>query len=115
AMARRPRIQQNPYEGNPPRPWISLQIITSDGDVIPAQLLADTGNPYAIIVSHKVLELARVEEGPAFKTNFGLLDGGWIRIVIPELKVDQELMAFANEPAVELARASWPHLDGLAG
>jgi len=70
-MVRRRHIQQNRYEGDPPRPWINLQILTPDGDIIPVQLLADTGSPYAIIVSHKILELARQEQGPAFATNFG--------------------------------------------
>jgi hypothetical protein len=114
-MGRRRNTQRNPYKGEPPRPWIRLHILDPDGDPIPVELLADTGSPYAVIVSPKVMALARQEEGPEFATNFGALEGGWIRIVIPELKFDEELMGFASESVAAATEASCSDFQGLAG
>lgn len=41
--------QWNPYKGSPLRPWLRLRLCASDGSMEELELLADTGNPCAII------------------------------------------------------------------
>jgi len=41
--------QRNPYKGQPPRPWVRLRFRAKDGSMVEVELLADTGNPCAVI------------------------------------------------------------------
>jgi hypothetical protein len=42
--------QRNPYKGSPPRPWVRLRLEAADGSLQEIELLADTGNPFALII-----------------------------------------------------------------
>jgi hypothetical protein len=53
--------------------------------------------------------------GVAVHTNFGLLRSGWLRVVIPELGFDRQLLGFASDQVVAAARSSSPAFEGLAG
>jgi hypothetical protein len=43
--------QRNPYKGSPLRPWVRVQLAAPDGTVRDLDLLADTGNPFELVVS----------------------------------------------------------------
>jgi len=42
--------QRNPYKGFPGRPWVRLRLLATDGATQELELVADTGNPYAVII-----------------------------------------------------------------
>ena len=50
---------------------------------------------------------------PHVNSNFGLLDGGWIRLIMPELGLDQELVGYASDTVMKAAQASNVDFAGL--
>ena len=110
-----PFEQRNPYKGSPSRPWVRLRLIAHDGSTHEVELLADTGNPCAIIISQALMARLRQRAAPDRQSNFGLLQGGWLRLTMPELGVDQDIEGFASDAVVTAAKASSPDFEGLAG
>ena len=108
-------LQKNRYKGKPSRPWIRLLLKAQDNTAEELQLLADTGNPCAIVISTTRMAQFKRANGPKMSTNFGLLTGGWLQIVIPELKIDKRVLGYANDAVVAAAKASSPDFEGLAG
>lgn len=47
--------QRNAYKGSPLRPWVRLTIISADGASKEVDLLADTGNPCAVIIGTETM------------------------------------------------------------
>src|SRR5882724_2433921 len=114
-MTLMPSEQRNAYKGSPPRPWIRLRFVAPDGTVDEIELLADTGNPCAIIISPARLARLKRRAAPDVISNFGLLEGGWLFVRMPELGLDRELTGFANDVVVAAAKASSADFEGLAG
>jgi hypothetical protein len=79
------------------------------------RLLADTGNPFELIVSSAVLDTFAFKEAPNADTNFGTLVGGWVWVVIPQLKFAEKCPGFANDAVYQAAKSSSRKFDGLAG
>jgi hypothetical protein len=79
------------------------------------QLLADTGNPCAVILGEAAMKDLKRRAAPDLGSNFGALEGGWIRIVMPELRLDQEIIGYASNEVMIAAQASSPEFQGLAG
>jgi hypothetical protein len=52
---------------------------------------------------------------PDLHSNFGLLEGGWLHLAMPELGLDQDLVGYASDAVVTATKASSPDLLGLAG
>jgi hypothetical protein len=52
---------------------------------------------------------------PDMNSNFGLLQGGWLHIHMPELGLDQDLIGYASDAVVAAAKASCPDFEGLVG
>ena len=73
-------MQQNPYKGNPERPWIRIRMIAPDQNECELELVADTGNPFSIIVSPDLMRDYQHRASPQVDTNFGILTGGLLRI-----------------------------------
>ncbi len=48
-------------------------------------------------------------------SNFGWLEGGWLRLAMPELGLDQDLLGYASDDVVTATQASCPDFAGLAG
>ncbi|MCI0358407.1 MAG: hypothetical protein L0211_07990 [Planctomycetaceae bacterium] len=48
-------------------------------------------------------------------TNFGALDGGWLRVQIPELAFDATILAYGSDAVLQAAQASHSDFAGLAG
>lgn len=114
-MSTGPSEQRNPYKGSPPRPWVRLRLTALDGTVHEVEVLADTGNPCALIISQALMARVRLRAAPDMHSNFGLLEGGWLHLTMPELGLDQDLVGFASDPVVSAAKASSPDFEGLAG
>ena len=92
--------QRNAYKGMPPRSWNRLRLRATDGTVEGVELLADTGSPCTLIISPA--RMARFKRAGAadIHSNFGPLAGGWLRLTVPELGLDQFLVGYASDAVV---------------
>jgi hypothetical protein len=107
--------QRNPYKGTPPRPWIRLRLAAPGGFTVELELLADTGNPCAVIINAQNMAGLKTGDAPDMNTNFGLLEGGWLQPAMPELGLVQPVVGYASDAVVAAAKASHPDFEGLAG
>ncbi len=92
-----------------------LLLVAADGTTKELEALADTGNPCALIVGTQVMREFNLGLAPRMSTNFGPLDGGWLRVQIPEIGFDADLLAYGSDGVIQAVQDS--HLDflGLAG
>jgi hypothetical protein len=114
-MIARPFEQRNPYKGSPPRPLVRLRFAAPDGSKHEVELLADTGNPCATIISQALMTRLKQRATPDVQSNFGLLQGGWLRVTMPELGVDHDVEGYACDAVVTATTASSTDFEGLAG
>jgi hypothetical protein len=63
-------------------------------------LLADTGNPCALILSQANMARFKRSDAPNINTNFGPLTGGWLHVHMPDFGVDQPLVCYASDAVV---------------
>jgi hypothetical protein len=110
-----PFEQRNPYKGSPPRPWVRLRLTAPDGTAHEVELLADTGNPCALIISQALMARLRLRAAPDRQSNFGLLQGGWLHLTMPEVGVNQDVEGFASDAVVTATKGSSTDFEGLAG
>lgn len=103
------------YKGTPPRPWIRLDLITPDGETRVVEAVADTGNPLPLIVSSALMFDCCHLGGPGTETNFGRLDGGFLRVRIPETGVDAMIFGYASDQVTDAIQDSSPNFEGLVG
>ena len=114
-MPEAPVEQRNIYKGQPARAWLRLQLVSADGEVRELDFLVDTGNPCAIIVDTETMQSLRLRESTSTESNFGSLDGGWLRIAIPELAFDVRTLGYANDSVVNVVKRSDFRFAGLVG
>ncbi len=114
-MPEPPEEQRNVYRGEPARAWLRLELVAADGRARQLDLLADTGNPCAIIVDTATMQALRWRESIRTDSNFGPLEGGWLRIVIPELAFDVKTLGYGNDSVVNVVKRSDPEFGGLVG
>jgi hypothetical protein len=107
--------QRNPYKGSPLRPWLRLQFIAADQSPHEFECVADTGNPFSVILSRAQMALLKRVDGPDASTNFGQLTGGWIRVFMPELGLTGDILAFASDSVVNATQGSHADFQGLVG
>jgi hypothetical protein len=67
-----------------------------DGTTKEVELLADTGNPCAIIFSRVLMAALKQRATPDLHSNFGLLEGGWLHLTMPELDLDQDVEGYVQ-------------------
>jgi hypothetical protein len=114
-MPEMPPQQRNVYRGEPARAWLRLDLIGADGRSRQLDLLADTGNPCAIIVDMATMRSLRWRASVGTESNFGPLEGGWLRIAVPELGFDVKTLGYANDSVVKTVKRSDPGFGGLVG
>ena len=114
-MSSGPSEQRNPYKGSPPRPCVRLRLIAPDGTAHETELVADTGNPCALIISQSLMARLKQRAAPDLQSNFGLLEGGWVRLAMPGLGLHQDVEGFASDAVVTATERSSPDFQGLAG
>lgn len=107
--------QRDPYLGTPPRAWVRVHLIADSGASQTLPLLADTGDPCAVIIGTAHMSLMNLIPGLGLNTNFGQLAGGWLRVVIPEIGLDQQVLGYASDVVASAAQASNPDFAGLMG
>ncbi len=107
--------QRNKYKGDPPRPWIRLRLTAVDGTSQDVELMADTGNPFALIIGEALMLRVKQGDAPDADTNFGRLTGGWLFVAVPEWSQEQLLLGYASEDVVAAAKGSCPDFEGLVG
>jgi hypothetical protein len=107
--------QRNAYKGTPPRPWIRISLVAADGETRELDVLADTGNPCALIIGMTLLQQFQVLAAPGVSTNFGDLAGGWLRIHIPDIGLEEEILAYGGDAVAGAVAASHADFEGLAG
>jgi hypothetical protein len=107
--------QRNSYKGLPPRPWVRLRLTEKDGTPHEFELLADTRNPFAIILSQAAMTRLKLRTAPDVNTNFGVLQGGWVHVHMPELGLNTEVIGYASDDVVSSTQTSSPDFQGLAG
>jgi hypothetical protein len=110
-----PTEQLNRYKGSPPRPWVRLRLSIPDGITHEVELLADTGNPCAIVIAQSVMANLQHRAAPNLNSNFGPLVGGWLRLTMPELGLDQDLVGYGSDAIVAASKESSADFEGLAG
>jgi hypothetical protein len=114
-MAEEKREQRNAYKGNPARAVVLIQLISPEDGVEELKFLADTGNPCSLIISVAMFAKLCWRQSAATESNFGTLDGGWLRIVVPELEFDEKVLAYANDAVVSVVQKSDAGFAGLVG
>jgi hypothetical protein len=107
--------QRNAYKGSPPRPWLRVRFESGDGASHEFDLLADTGNPFAVILSEHHWNQLKISDAPDVGTNFGTLQGGWLNLAMPEFGLVQPLICYASDAVVTASKASHPDFEGLVG
>jgi hypothetical protein len=107
--------QRNPYKGSPPRSWIRITLIATDGTELAVELLADTGAPDEVIISEDLMDRFGRRTGLEVPSNFGLLSGGWLRVKVSEVGFDATIPAFASDAVAVATKMSCPTFEGLAG
>jgi hypothetical protein len=79
------------------------------------ELLADTGNPCAVIISRVLMAKLKQRAASDVNSNFGLLEGGWLHLTMPELGLDQDLEGYASDTVATATKTSSPDFEGVAG
>jgi hypothetical protein len=101
--------QRNPYKGTPSRPWVRVRLVAANGAEQEIELIADTGNPYAIIISLALMQQFIRNQALGRNSNFGWLSGGWLQVRVPAIHFDQQVIGYGSDALVAAAQAS--HLD----
>jgi len=107
--------QRNSYKGAPPRPWLRLRLTEKDGTAHEFELLADTGNPFAIVINQAAMAGLKLKTAPDVSTNFGILQGGWVHLHMPDLGLDTDVIGYGSDDVVTSTQTSSPDFQGLAG
>ena len=107
--------QRNAFKGNPPRAWIRVRLLGRDGDAVTVELIADTGSPCSVIIAGDALLRLKLAAATGMSTNFGQLNGGWLRVEVPDLQFDGHVIGYGSDAVVEAAARSHTDFSGVAG
>jgi hypothetical protein len=86
-----------------------------NGTVHEFELLADTGNPFAIVFGQAAMASLKLRTAPDVHTNFGVLQGGWLHVHMPELGLDTDVIGYSSDAVVNATQTSSADFQGLAG
>lgn len=107
--------QRNPYKGRPPRSWLHLELLARDGTTRSVDLVADTGSPQGLILGLDLFDELVVAYTRSLHTNFGDMQGGWVRLYTRHLGLVEFVEAFHSERAAQAAARSHPDFVGVVG
>lgn len=107
--------QRNPYKGDPPRPWIRVQLVGPAGNAVTVELIADIGSPCSVIIAESPLLNLRLAGATGMVTNFGQLKGGWLRVAIPEIQFDAHVIGYGGDAVAHAAARSDLAFSGVGG
>lgn len=107
--------QRHAYKGEPPRAWVDVEFIGANGSVETVELIADTGCPCAVIVSEEQMQRLRHALAAGLSSNFGDLQGAWMRITATDLGLDEHVVGYGSDAVARSASRSHPDFGGLLG
>ena len=107
--------QRNAYKGTPQRPWLRVALVAADGTTRELDVLADTGNPCALVVGTDLMQQFQLVSAPGVSTNFGQLAGCWLRVQISEMSFDEDILAYGSDAVAQAVQDSHSDFEGLAG
>ncbi len=107
--------QRNPYKGSSSKAWVRVRLVGPSLDTHDLDLLADTGSPFSIIISDRIMQMVGTRLAVTVPTNFGPLRGGWLRVTIPDVGFDQQLLCYASDAVVASSKQSSSDFEGLLG
>lgn len=111
-----PKLEQrNPYQGSPPRAWITLRLTAQDGATRDFKLMVDTGSPVSFVIAPDDVPEFTFGFTEHIHSNFGILQGEWFLLAMPELGLDALMVGYASQEAADAVRADHPDFAGLAG
>lgn len=94
---------------------VRVGLMALDRSRIDVTLLADTGNPFAIIIAQSVMRRLNRRTAPSANSNFGLLKARWVRLFMPEFGLDRRVVGYTSDAVVSATQQSSPDFEGLAG
>jgi len=77
------------------------------------RLVAYSGCIFPFILDHRTLRQIWHRDRPGQRSNYGWLTGALVRVVMPELDFDQQLLAYGNDYVARMMRKEG--FDGIAG
>ncbi len=92
-----------------------MRLTAPDGTAQEVEVVADTGNPCALVISPARMAGLKHRAAPDVQSNFGLLEGGWLHLAMPDLGLDQDVAGFASDAVARDVQASHLDFEGLAG
>ncbi len=107
--------QRNSYKGRPPRAWLTLRLLDRAGEPLDLELLADTGASQGIVVQQELFERLVIRKTRNIDTNFGVMQGGWIRLHSTELGLVELVEAFGCDEMAKSAMRSSLDFSGVVG
>ncbi|HXD85599.1 MAG TPA: hypothetical protein VN641_03840, partial [Urbifossiella sp.] len=107
--------QRNPYKGCPLRSWLSLRFLDRTGQPLDLDLLADTGSAQAIVVKLELFEQLVTRRTRNIETNFGEMQGGWVRLHSTQLGLVEIVEAFGCDEMARSAMRSSLDFAGVVG
>ncbi len=110
-----PQEQRNPYKGNPPKAWLRCRLLAPASLAHDLDCMVDTGSPYFLVIGDHLMNLLGSRAAVTIPTNFGPLSGGWVRLTIPDVGFDQQLLGFASDVVIASAQQSCPDFEGVVG
>ena len=78
-------------------------------------MLADTGNPFAVVLGQADLVKLMQAELRGVNTNFGTMTGGWIQLAMPEFGLTRRVSDFDSDRVLQAVRADSSDFLGLIG
>lgn len=92
-----------------------LRLAARDGSTQEFKLIADTGNPFAVVLSRD--HLAKLSFGLTsnLDTNFGILEGTWFLLAMPEFGLNILQTGYVSSEVVASTKESHPDFEGLVG
>jgi hypothetical protein len=91
-----------------------LRFRAPDGTTEEVNVLADTGNPLAVLLGPVLMTRLSYRPAPNVETNFGILRGDWVWLEMPELNLSVWTVAYGNEAILQFVQDSSPDFAGLA-
>ena len=110
-----PMEQRSPYKGTPARPWVRIHFVGLDGTSTALELMADTGSPCPVVIGTARMAVLTQGRLADLNTDFGPLQGGWLRVDMPELGLNQFVAGYGSDEVMLAAQSNCSDFQGLVG
>jgi hypothetical protein len=94
---------------------VRLRFAAADGSLHERELVADTGNPCALILGRADLGRLLRAPAPGTQTNFGAFNGGWLALHMPELGLICPVVGYGSDQVLQAVQLDGPDFAGLVG